>query len=83
HPLARMLSRPWIRWIGAISYGMYLYHHFARLAAAYLLRETGLGSPLLLFVLCSLLTVAVSALSFRFIESPLTGRKHRGQAGGA
>ncbi|HTF88643.1 MAG TPA: acyltransferase [Planctomycetota bacterium] len=80
HPVARVLSRPWIRWIGAISYGMYLYHHFARHAAAYFLRETGLESPLLLFLLCSALTVAVSALSFRFIESPLTGWKHRRHA---
>lgn len=77
HVLARLLSLPLVRRIGAISYGMYLYHLFARHAAEALLNATGLASPLALFFVCSVLTIAVSELSFRCIEAPLSNLKRR------
>jgi peptidoglycan/LPS O-acetylase OafA/YrhL len=77
HALARLLSRPAIRRIGAISYGMYLYHHIARHGAEALLKAAGLASPLALFFVCSLLTIALSELSFRWIEAPMSKLKGR------
>jgi len=77
HLLVRALSWPWLRRIGVISYGMYLYHHFARHAAAALLDAGRIASPLALFVACSLLTIAVAELSFRWIETPLSNLRRR------
>jgi peptidoglycan/LPS O-acetylase OafA/YrhL len=56
---------------------MYLYHHFARHGAVLALRAIGLEAPLALFVLCSLLTIAVASASFRLIEAPLSRWKRR------
>ena len=77
HPLARFLALPLVRRIGAISYGMYLYHHLARHGASALLSRLHATSPLWLFGLTSLLTIAVAELSFRCIESPLANLKQR------
>jgi peptidoglycan/LPS O-acetylase OafA/YrhL len=77
HVLARLLSWSTLRRIGVISYGMYLYHKFARHAAEGLLDSVGLLSPLALFLACGLLTIVVSELSFRWIETPLSGLRRR------
>jgi peptidoglycan/LPS O-acetylase OafA/YrhL len=75
--LARLLARPLVRRIGVISYGMYLYHHFARHGAVGLLDAAGLESPLALFVSCTLLTLFVAELSFRWIETPISRLRKR------
>jgi peptidoglycan/LPS O-acetylase OafA/YrhL len=77
HALSRALSARGLRRIGAISYGMYLYHPFARHFAQALLDAAGITAALALFCGCSLLTIALAELSFRWIEAPLTGWKRR------
>lgn len=71
HALSRALCLRWIAWIGSISYGMYLYHHFARHGADAVLRRVGLESELGLFALCTAATIVVAAVSYRWIEAPL------------
>ncbi len=73
HVLARLLARPALVRIGVISYGMYLYHPFARHGAQAVERALGVASPLLLFVLCTLLTLVLAEVSFRLLERPLSG----------
>jgi peptidoglycan/LPS O-acetylase OafA/YrhL len=77
HPLARFLALPLVRRIGAISYGMYLYHHLVRHGASALLARIHVISPLALFGLTTLLTIAVAEASFRCIETPISNLKKR------
>jgi len=74
--LSRGLNYAPIRRIGVISYGMYLLHMPARQAADMILQRLGLASPIALFFLCLVLTIAVSELSFRFYEMPFLKLKN-------
>ena len=63
--------------IGAISYGMYLYHHWAMHPLRVLRLGGVLGAPLVQYALAVLLTVIVAELSYRLVEAPLLRRKRR------
>jgi peptidoglycan/LPS O-acetylase OafA/YrhL len=67
-PLARMLSLPPLRYIGAISYGLYLYHWplFLYLNHA----RTGLSGAALLGLRFGV-TFAVAIVSYHLIEQPI------------
>jgi peptidoglycan/LPS O-acetylase OafA/YrhL len=76
----RVLEMPWLVYLGRISYGIYLFHYPVAWLLAHLLREAdylfppaGLGQ----FVLASAATVIIAVLSFRFVEQPINGLKHR------
>lgn len=64
----RVLGAGWLRWIGAVSYGAYLFHWpiFLYLTSA----RTGLGAAPLL-VLRFGLTLVLAALSYRLVERPV------------
>lgn len=69
-----------LRWIGERSYGIYLWHWpiLALTRPGLDVRWTGAG----LVVVQAALTVAVAALSFRFVEQPIrTGRVQKRLAG--
>jgi peptidoglycan/LPS O-acetylase OafA/YrhL len=67
-PLARLLSLPPVRYIGAISYGLYLYHWplFQYLTHA----RTGITGGWLL-ALRFAVTFGVAVVSYHFIEQPI------------
>jgi peptidoglycan/LPS O-acetylase OafA/YrhL len=75
HLLQRFLAWPPIRRIGAVSYGMYLFHVLALYAVGKLLVQLGADRPLLRFALCLALTYAIAEISFRLLERPLLGLK--------
>jgi peptidoglycan/LPS O-acetylase OafA/YrhL len=78
HLLQRALSFRPIKRLGAISYGMYLYHIFAVIAASQILGYSpSINSPVINFLLTTLLTVIVSELSFRLFELPIMRWKKR------
>jgi peptidoglycan/LPS O-acetylase OafA/YrhL len=77
HALAGVLRSRWISRIGVVSYGMYLFHPFARHAAEALLRKAAIDFPLALFGTCLCLTVAIAELSYRFFEGPFLRFKER------
>lgn len=73
-----LLSLPSVRYIGAISYGLYLYHLlilFLLDVAPYQTATT--GTTLLKEFEALTLTFLVAHLSFKYIESPLIALKNR------
>jgi peptidoglycan/LPS O-acetylase OafA/YrhL len=74
----RLLSLRPVQYVGKISYGIYLYHLFALQAFFKLLGVAGL--PLLdkgpvLFLIVASMTMAMAALSWKFLEQPFNGLK--------
>jgi peptidoglycan/LPS O-acetylase OafA/YrhL len=70
-------SRPFV-YIGKISYGIYVYHSFAPSVLASIFERLGIpfiGPGLSSSALASGLTLIVSVLSWRFLESPINGLK--------
>jgi peptidoglycan/LPS O-acetylase OafA/YrhL len=76
--LGSLLSLNPVRFIGKISYGVYLYHFFLVALMPSLLRAAGL-TPLMpgvaMFTLYTLITVGVATLSFYAIERPINAWK--------
>jgi peptidoglycan/LPS O-acetylase OafA/YrhL len=74
---ARVLTSRGLVYLGKISYGLYVYHMAAVLIAEHILRNNSTrghrGAALLGF----LLTIAISAISYRWFESPFLRLKHR------
>lgn len=64
----RVLGAGWLRWIGTVSYGAYLFHWpvFLFLTSA----RTGLGAPALLGLRLAA-TFVLAGLSYRFVETPV------------
>lgn len=77
HWLSPLLTAPPVKRIGAVSYGMYLFHMIVLHFAAIALERAGLASPWLLLVLVTLGTVLVAELSFRLYESPILRFKEK------
>ena len=73
-----VLGNPVMRYAGDISYGVFLYH-LVILDGVMNLLDNGLFSGKVIQVLPLTLvgSVVVAALSFRFLERPLTRRAHR------
>ena len=76
-PFGKIMDLRWLQYLGKISYGMYLYHIF--LLAV--LIEVGMwfghyfGYGAERLILGSALSIAVAALSWRFVEAPANGLK--------
>lgn len=84
---ARVTSWPWLRWVGVRAYGMYLFHRpvlgaVFGLFAGFLPKLT---TPLTAWLILGSIpaTVALAALSYRWIELPLLRLGHRFSYGGS
>ncbi|GGC79790.1 hypothetical protein GCM10011512_03040 [Tersicoccus solisilvae] len=80
-PVQRVLDNRPVAWIGERSYGIYLWH-WPALVVADALVPTAVGTPgwWTLRILALVVTVVVSALSYRWIELPV--RRHGFRAAG-
>ena len=72
----------WLRdrrlvYLGSISYGIYLYHHFIFEVFAYYARFYGWNDSVVVDVGKVALSIALAALSWRFVEQPVLGLKDR------
>jgi peptidoglycan/LPS O-acetylase OafA/YrhL len=73
-PLGQMLTNPFVKHVGVVSYGIYLIHMLCiNLVRA--LMHTHEGS--LLFVLALAVSIAAATVSYRFFESPFLRWKDR------
>ncbi len=72
--LSRFFSIPLLRWLGKISYGLYVFHPTC---ADLVQRWLNPSSALVNLVASFGLTILVAYLSFRFFESPITKLKDR------
>jgi peptidoglycan/LPS O-acetylase OafA/YrhL len=70
HGLRGLLTLPLLARVGVVSYGVYLYHPFARHAAEFLLDAAALRVSLLLFAICLPLAVGFAEISYRYYETP-------------
>jgi peptidoglycan/LPS O-acetylase OafA/YrhL len=79
HVFSFFLEHPWVERLGAISYGIYLYHTLIIDMLSRILKSAGYAAvpPGFMFVVVSVLAIAAAEASFRFIESPLLRFAHR------
>ena len=76
--LGTVLSLTPLRWLGAISYGVYLWHW----PIFYVLDAGRLGlSPWPLFAVRTAVTIAVATASYLLVEQPIRRRGWRGWFG--
>jgi peptidoglycan/LPS O-acetylase OafA/YrhL len=84
----RLLASPLLKYVGQVSYGGYVYHPLgigvgmlaAGLAARYGPLSGHLMTDLVTFLVAWPLTIAIAALSYRFVETPImkgVGRRMR------
>lgn len=77
------LEYSWISYLGKISYGIYIYQTAFIVASVHLIQGIFGGnlSPLIfnliVYPLSAFLTIGVSALSYRYFETPFLNLKHR------
>lgn len=73
--MVRILEHQWMRYLGKISYGLYVYHY----ATLWLTTEVLFPSvnPILGAAIALALTILIASISFRFIEKPITDLKDR------
>ncbi len=77
------LEYAWISYLGKISYGIYIYQTAFIVASVHLIQWTlgknvsELTFNLVLYPLSAFLTIGVSALSYRYFETPFLNLKHR------
>jgi peptidoglycan/LPS O-acetylase OafA/YrhL len=77
HALSGALGLWPMRRIGAVSYGIYLFHTLVRHVVDRAMSVGGVSSAELFFVLTSLLAWAVAELSYRLFESRCIALKDR------
>jgi peptidoglycan/LPS O-acetylase OafA/YrhL len=66
----RLLSISWVRWIGTVSYGVYIIHY----PIAFWMKTHGIATPVSVFATLSL-TLAAAAISWYVMERPILGLK--------
>ncbi len=76
--LSRALEWGPIRYVGKISYGIYLYHFFIQSVVPYWVAEAGLWLPsrgYAVFILYFLVSITVAAVSWHIFERPINNLK--------
>ena len=74
------LKQKLFEWLGTISYGLYMFHPFVLKLTDNLIEKLGLKSLIILpidFMFSFGLTILLSYLSFKYLESPFLKLKHK------
>jgi len=73
-PLGQFLMYPLVKYVGIVSYGIYMLHVLCINLVRHLLH---LGAGPVLFVVGLAVSVAVAGISYHFFESPLLSLKDK------
>jgi peptidoglycan/LPS O-acetylase OafA/YrhL len=74
-PWLAVLRDPRLIYLGQISYGLYLYHHIVFYLWEDYSKRHGLGHHLIVDLAMAGLSLAIAALSYRYIERPILSLK--------
>ncbi len=77
HGLVVLCKQPLFVKVGALSYGIYLFHNIALGVVNKILEQAELSLPFVEFVLGSLLVYGMAKVSFRYYETPFLRLKGR------
>jgi peptidoglycan/LPS O-acetylase OafA/YrhL len=78
HPRLAVLRRPRLRWVGKVSYGLYLYHFLVILISGDIFKAMGFrGQPFWREAPTIGICFVIAGLSWRYIEKPILGLKDR------
>ncbi|OJH34776.1 acyltransferase family protein [Cystobacter ferrugineus] len=78
HVLAPLVEHPALRYVGSISYGIYLMHMLALNLVRRLVPHDVVPSPLVVhYVLTLAVSIGLATLSYRYFESPFLRLKNR------
>ena len=75
HPRIAILRHPWLVYLGQISYGLYLYHHIVFMLWDDYAIRMGIANHLGIDLAKTAVSVAIAALSWRFVEQPILSLK--------
>jgi peptidoglycan/LPS O-acetylase OafA/YrhL len=70
-----LLEHPWMRYLGKISYGLYVYHYAVLWLFSFVILPD--VHPLIITAVSLAVIVLIASLSFRFLEKPITDLKDR------
>jgi peptidoglycan/LPS O-acetylase OafA/YrhL len=81
-PISRLLTNPMLRYLGKISYGLYVYHLVGRALAinivnVFVTPERALVYPIVVLIVTLLVTVLISMLSYEILEKAFLKMKER------
>jgi peptidoglycan/LPS O-acetylase OafA/YrhL len=79
-PFGSVLELRPVRYVGKVSYGVYVFHYLVIGAAILLAERYRIGYAhhgVLNFLAISVVTLAIAALSWHFFERPINGLKHK------
>ena len=77
HPLQGFMQLKFMRKIGAVSYGIYLFHMFVITGIKKLEHRLPFSSPVLVFLLATAGATLLAEISFRYFENPILRLKKR------
>ncbi|WP_435300341.1 acyltransferase family protein [Timonella sp. A28] len=71
--VARRMEKRVVRWVGQRSYGLYLWHWPVLVVVTYVMQSRNAGSNVSfgVFLVAVASTVALSAMSYRYVEQPI------------
>lgn len=66
-----------LKYLGKVSYGIYMYHPICIMLIAYGFQKFGIEKPVLFYFLCVISTIGISTFSYEFFEKPFLKIKRR------
>ena len=66
-----------LKYLGKVSYGIYMYHPICIMLIAYAFQKFDFEKPVLFYVLSIISTITISAISYEFFEKPFLKIKSR------
>lgn len=74
--LINCLENKFFNYLGKISYGLYMYHQMVMVFVLNVLIKFGLLNNIAIYILSLLITIFISALSYKFLEKPILNIKN-------